>query len=152
MNLLQQDDSFAPAVSDSHRDYLVRPFSDYVTEQIDRLHRAHWQVNLTVTDDLKRLPAQDTMILQQVLREAVNNVLRHGDQSQPCGIIIDITNGLQLLVINSTAENEPEMVEGTGLRGIRARIESAGGDCEFLHLPGQWLLTVRLPISVEELA
>lgn len=88
-------------------------------------------------------PIQES-VLSLALREGITNILRHSGASA-CTLRGEAMNGLAEL---SIADNGSGSVaeEGTGLRGMRERIEALGGQLERLSNQGTQL-RIRLPLG-----
>lgn len=76
----------------------------------------------------KLLPAQET-VLSLIVREAVTNIVRHAHASH-CRIAIERNAGRTMLLIQDNGRGGIQQ-EGSGLRGMRERVESLGG---ILHI------------------
>jgi len=88
-------------------------------------------------------PAQEG-VLALVIREAVTNILRHS-QATECGLRLLQSDGVCSLEIadNGCGSNG---AEGEGLKGMRQRVETLGGNVQRKTSPGT-TLTITLPRS-----
>lgn len=88
------------------------------------LRAADIDPDIEVDDDID-LPAQTQGMLALILREAVTNVIRHS-QARHCRIRIEASNGELSLAVEDDGGGRIRM-DGNGIQGMRARIESLGG-------------------------
>ncbi|WP_376691708.1 sensor histidine kinase [Wenzhouxiangella sp. EGI_FJ10409] len=88
------------------------------------LRAADIDPDIDVDDDID-LPAQTQGMLALILREAVTNVIRHS-QARHCRIRIEASNGELSLAVEDDGGGRIRM-DGNGIQGMRARIESLGG-------------------------
>ncbi len=88
--------------------------------------------------------------LVQIAREALSNVGRHSNATT-CRIALQWTNGEAVLEIADDGVGfEPSKVAGSGqgLRDIRERTSSLGGDVEIVSTPGAGTeVRIRVPVS-----
>jgi len=95
-------------------------------------------------DEGIELPAQTQGMLALVLREAVTNVIRHS-QARRCRIRIKTSNAELSMTIDDDGGGRIRM-DGNGIQGMRARIESLGGRLD-IGLRGSASLTARVPLE-----
>ena len=102
-------------------------------------------VTLVTGGDLKpaTLTAAEETVLALALREAVTNIVRHA-QATSCRLRLVFEHGLHRLSIE---DNGPHSIarEGNGLRGMRERVESLGGQLSLTRAGGTHLL-IELPM------
>ncbi|MBL3665203.1 sensor histidine kinase [Streptomyces sp. M2CJ-2] len=107
-------------------------------------------IDCTVTGSTTGLPAQVQSALGWVVREAVTNVLRHGD-ARRCVVGIRVLKGQTVRTV-LTVENDgvPEnggSGRGTGLVGLRERLAEIGGTLRAGPTgDGRFLLTAEVPL------
>lgn len=82
--------------------------------------------------------------LALALREAVTNTVRHAGASA-CTVRVGAADGVCTLVVQDDGRGGIR-AEGSGLRGMRERVESLGGRVEWVCRGGT-TLTVRVPVS-----
>ena len=106
------------------------------------LTAASVDVRITTPADLAD-PRREA-VLAMALREAVTNIIRHAD-AKLCSIELQAQpNGdLRLQVADDGRGGDFE--EGSGLRGMRARLSAAGGELEVHVSSSGALLTATLP-------
>jgi len=88
-------------------------------------------------------PAQESVVAM-VVREAVTNVVRHA-QARHCELRLAPENGNCILEIHDDGHGSCQP-EGSGLRGMRERIEALGGTLERETSAGT-KLTIRFPLA-----
>ena len=88
-------------------------------------------------------PAQESVVAM-VVREAVTNVVRHA-QARHCELRLAPQNGNCILEIQDDGHGSCQP-EGSGLRGMRERIEALGGTLERETSAGT-KLTIRFPLA-----
>lgn len=79
-----------------------------------------------------------------VVREAVTNVLRHSDAAQ---VQVAYADEVLLVANDGVAADRAEVVEGTGLRGLRERLGALGATFEVRCADGRWEVAAGLPTS-----
>ncbi len=101
-------------------------------------------VNLEIHGSSPDLSAQNDHVLGLALRESITNIIRHAQASEAV-ISFDVTNEQVLMEIqdNGTVQS---MTEGSGLSGIRKRVEELAGQVVFERVKGMRVL-LSLPIS-----
>jgi two-component system, NarL family, sensor histidine kinase DesK len=93
---------------------------------------------------LEGLAPIEESALTLALREGITNILRHSGASA-CTLRGALSNGLaELSIADNGSGNAAE--EGTGLRGMRERIEALGGQFE-RHCNQGTQLRIRLPLA-----
>ena len=85
----------------------------------------------------KLLPAQET-VLSLILREAITNIVRHAHASQ-CKISLEQNAGRTTLLVEDDGRGGIRN-EGSGLRGMRERVESLNGHLQILSDNGTRLI------------
>jgi two-component system sensor histidine kinase DesK len=111
-------------------------------------------VALTVDNDSSSnagLSAAEETVLALALREAVTNIVRHA-QATACHLrfITSSQTGRRRLVIEDNGQHAATR-EGNGLRGMRERVESLGGNFALERDRGTRIL-IDLPLRVEPAA
>ncbi|MGP3734922.1 sensor histidine kinase [Streptomyces sp. GDS52] len=107
-------------------------------------------IDCAVTGSATGLPAQVQSALGWVVREAVTNVLRHGD-ARRCAVGIRVLKGQTVRTV-LTVENDgvPEnggSGRGAGLVGLRERLAEIGGTLRAGPTgDGRFLLTAEVPL------
>jgi len=88
-------------------------------------------------------------VLALALREAVTNIVRHA-RATTCTLRFVTENGLRRLLVedNGQPSEAHALREGNGLRGMRERVESIGGQL-LLQSDRGTRLQITLPLRVE---
>ncbi|KGN34584.1 histidine kinase [Knoellia sinensis KCTC 19936] len=95
--------------------------------------RSEMPSDLTIVDPRHRV------VLAWVLREAVTNVVRHSNATV-CRVVL----GPSSLTVEDDGRGPSGLREGNGLRGVRERVDAAGGELRVIDVsPG-----VRLEVSL----
>ncbi len=92
------------------------------------------------------LSAQEETVLALALREAVTNIVRHA-RATKCTLRFVTEAGTRRLVLEDNGQHSAPR-EGNGLRGMRERVESIGGQLRLEHEQGTRLL-ITLPLHAE---
>jgi len=80
------------------------------------------------------------------LREALTNVVRHSSADYCCVDIVQNTRKLKLSVIDNGKVDE--LIPGSGLNGMRERVEAVNGTIGFMTEPG-FEVHVEIPVPDE---
>jgi two-component system, NarL family, sensor histidine kinase DesK len=91
-----------------------------------------------------KIPAMQESVLSLAVREGVTNVVRHA-QARTCRLRIEQQNGTCRLEIADDGQGFSS-IEGSGLRGMRERVEMLGGTLERTTNSGT-TLTITLPLK-----
>jgi two-component system sensor histidine kinase DesK len=92
------------------------------------------------------LSAAEETVLALALREAVTNIVRHA-RATTCTLRFVADAGVRRIVVEDNGQH-PATREGNGLRGMRERIESIGGQLTLERETGTRLL-ITLPLQTE---
>lgn len=101
---------------------------------------------IQVTSECAKVPLTPVQesVITMVVREAVTNVVRHA-HARNFALRMSQTNGHCILDIADDGSGGTQ-IEGSGLRGMRERVEALGGDLERDTRSGT-RLRVRIPVS-----
>lgn len=99
-------------------------------------------IQFSPSEQLPALPPAAEAVFSMIVREAVTNIVRHS-KAQQCQISFESTAEEVGLIIQDNGTGEIK-TEGSGIRGMRERIELLGGSFIFQSNQGT-KLTVRLP-------
>ncbi|MGY3202700.1 sensor histidine kinase [Streptomyces sp. TE5632] len=104
-------------------------------------------IDCTVTGSTAGLPAQVQSALGWVVREAVTNVLRHGD-ARRCAVGIRVLKGRTVLTVeNDGVPENGGSGRGSGLVGLCERLAEIGGTLRAGPTgDGRFLLTAEVPL------
>jgi len=96
------------------------------------------------------ITAAEETVLALALREAVTNIVRHA-RATTCMLRFVSEDGQRRLLVEDNGQSG-ELREGNGLRGMRERVESVGGqlslECGYARQRGTRLL-ISLPLRLE---
>ncbi|WP_229073647.1 sensor histidine kinase [Actinoplanes sp. DH11] len=112
---------------------------------------AGFPVETVINGDRRELPAEVDRAAYRIVQEALTNVRRHaGPEPQAQVVVGYLPTILHLSVRNygpaTSPEPDPEGERGSGITGMRARVESLGGRFEAGQPEsGGFLVTVLLP-------
>ena len=117
------------------------------------LSRDGFSATLSVEGDLTRLSPAESETLAAVAAEAAANTTRHGDPSQPSGIVVRVgQDEAELAFINSpkaVAPVDPSR-QPLGVWGMRQRLEGLGGTVQAGLEEQYWVTRVCLPLGHED--
>jgi signal transduction histidine kinase len=104
---------------------------------------------ISVEGDLNLLNEAASATLAAVTSEAAANILRHGDASQPAGIIVHIADArADVTFLNTPVRDDTHAsADPLGLRGLRERVEGAGGTVSYGVEDQLWVVRVGLPVA-----
>lgn len=83
-------------------------------------------------------------LIADILRESVTNAVRHGFATEIKAMIEVADGAYRLLVHNNGYAPQAPIVEGSGISGMRRKVEQIGGILDVDSGP-QFALMVRLP-------
>ncbi|GAA1394454.1 sensor histidine kinase [Luteococcus peritonei] len=90
-------------------------------------------------DTAAELGAESQQALAWVVREGVTNVVRHSRATR-CRILLEVTDRARLTISNDGARTDVASGTGSGLAGLRERLEAVGGSLETHHRGRDFLL------------
>ena len=94
-----------------------------------------------------RLPAESEATAYYVVSEAYTNAVKHA-QASAVDVGVDLAAGTLTVEVSDDGVGGADASRGSGLVGIRDRVETAGGTLTVHSPPGSGtVLTVRLPVS-----
>ncbi|MDU5269546.1 MAG: ATP-binding protein, partial [Varibaculum cambriense] len=140
--LVQLQELLAKLPTDLSHDRAVIPAAVWLATLQDLASSA--QLDLQISGDL---PAGEdrALLFMQVLREGITNVLIHTTSTEMTARMWEDAHSYWLEVSNPGVVTTTPAY-GTGLSGLEARLESAGGSLAILTTPG-FTLRARLPRS-----
>lgn len=112
-----------------------------------------------LADQVKEIPVEVTIqgedseryshlskVIYDTVRESITNALKYADGSR-IEIVVRFQKNSVELVIGDDGRGCDVIVESNGIRGIRERIEKAGGTVRFFSSEGEGFLTrVKIPV------
>ena len=99
-------------------------------------------IGFTVEDNVGQLPPEQDGVLAWCLREAVTNVVRHSG-ARRCEVRLSRHNGAAMLDVKDDGKGTTALNGGSGLAGMRERVDLVGGTLEMTSSEG-----LRLRVSV----
>jgi signal transduction histidine kinase len=102
-------------------------------------------VELDFTTILGEIQLAETLL--RCTREALTNVLRHSGASN-CTIHFSESDSYYLLHISDNGNRSESITPGNGLKGIKERIEEAGGQVSWICHSG-FSLEIRMPVNAQ---
>ncbi len=152
-HIARMDDSFRP--TELTQLGLIGSIQAYLT-----IHAQQFPVSLTLQGDLQKLPAKVDSTVYFIVREAINNVIKHAHATRcnlhiihettpkPALIIKIVDDGCGLMQFkNNNTMNTP--LTSAGIRSMQKRCQDLGGS--FLIMPNQpqgTIIDVMLPINL----
>lgn len=85
-------------------------------------------------------------ILYHFVQEGLTNALRHG-RADGIRILFWIEKGMLTASIRDNGIGAADLVEGIGMRGMRARLAAVGGVLEARNVLGGFEITARMPVE-----
>ena len=122
------------------------PTIEDLNRLVDDFRAGGAPVVMATTGNLHNLEAPTALTLHRVVQEGLTNAARHG--SGPIQIAIKLHDGdLCVEIVNKRNNGSGASRTGTGLVGMRERVEALGGHVETHEsgTDGTWALRVRLP-------
>jgi signal transduction histidine kinase len=120
------------------------PSAADVTELVESFRRAGSRVALEVHGDLGVLGAGRGLAVFRIVQESLTNAIRHGDGS-PVTVRVEVGDGeASVTVVNGGVVRTPS-TEGSGLIGMRERVEALGGRLLAGPDPVGWRVEAVLP-------
>ncbi len=116
--------------------------------QAQRLRTSGFKVSAHVEGPLEDLTGTVPHALSWILIEACNNIVRHGDPTQPCTIFITSTeSSVDLAVINGIAGGHLSLRPGRlGIIGMQERAAAAGGNLNVTPHDDKWIVKAEFPL------
>jgi two-component system sensor histidine kinase DesK len=130
-------------VRDAIRGYRAKGLAAELAQAKATLETAGLVVQCDAATTVK-LPAMQESVLSLAVREGVTNVVRHA-QARNCRLRLEQQNGSCRLEIRDDGRGSSNG-EGSGLRGMRERVEMLGGTLERSTTSGT-TLTITLPLK-----
>ncbi|MDH6135771.1 signal transduction histidine kinase [Kitasatospora sp. MAA4] len=146
LELIDQALTDVEAVSSGYRDLSLAEEIRSVRCTLDAAGVENYLVN-----DLVEPPAELDTALATVLREAVNNILRHS-AARRCSVEITELDGVVRLTVQNDGASLPvtpatDPHGGSGLGNLRQRLERLGGELAVTTGRGQFRLVADVPLA-----
>lgn len=120
------------------------PSGTDLTELVESFRRTRTRVELDVRGELESLSAARGLVVYRIVQEALTNAARHGDGS-PVAVRVEVGDRDTTVTVLNGGPSRPEVVEGSGLMGMRERAESLGGRLLAGPSQGGWRVEAVLP-------
>lgn len=105
-------------------------------------------INFVVEDGVGALPAEQETVLAWCLREAITNVVRHSGAAR-CEARLSRVNGTVRLDVTDDGKGATSLEGGSGLAGMRERVQTVGGTVEVGSKDGRGLrVQVAVPAAL----
>lgn len=121
---------------------------DAVETGAETLRSSGYDVTVSIDGELEHVPSAVLTTLHAVVGEACANIQRHGDPTQPCGIMISVTRrAIDALFLNGVREYESAQGRrGIGLAGMQERLAFVGGELVAEQEGSQWITRISIPV------
>jgi two-component system sensor histidine kinase DesK len=123
------------------------PLGDEIANARDLLRAAGLEVEAVIPADSDAAPAS---ALGPVIRETTTNVLRHGGGRRARLVLTRTDDGWRYTIVNDVVGDVAQDAAGSGLDGVRRRIDEAHGALEVNRDGGEFTVTVTVPADAEE--
>lgn len=123
------------------------PLGDELANARDLLVAAGLEVEAAIDADADAAPAS---ALGPVIRETTTNVLRHGAGRRARLLLTRTTDSWRYEIGNDTVPGAELEHDGSGLDGVRRRIEEAHGTLEVRREADEFVVVVTVPAETEE--
>jgi len=120
------------------------PTVDDLVRLVDDIQVGGALVTTDTTGNLDELTAATALTLYRVVQEGLTNAVRHG--TGPIRITIEFDGcDVGVRITNDRAARPRMSSAGTGLIGMRERVEALGGEVTTQGSNDRWVLHVRIP-------
>lgn len=123
------------------------PLGDELANARDLLTAAGLEVEAAIDVHADSAPAS---ALGPVIRETTTNVLRHGGGRRARLVLTRTTDAWRYEIANDAAPDAEAERDGSGLDGVRRRIEEAHGSLEVRRDADEFVVIVTVPSESEE--
>lgn len=114
---------------------------------MDGCRAAGLPIEATIDGDLKQVMPIASSTLYRVLQEALSNAARHG--SGPAKVDVHVGGEeVRLTVENGVRGNDAPGGSGSGLVGMRERVDAVGGELSAGRENEQWVVRARIPCQL----
>ena len=150
METLRRNDPEPDAARSTWR---IASVEEVIDRRLAELTDNGFTASAHVDADLSDLPESVRETLAKVVVEATANMVKHGDRSGPCSILIETEEDeVEAVFINTPAASGRGPLAGRqnnhlGLVGARERVEALGGECNVTSTSPTWVLRARIPIG-----
>lgn len=123
--------------------------ADLLTQTTDRLRAAGFATEMNTDLNGVRLSPDALAMVAAFLGEAANNVVKHGDPAQPCGLMAEATaEGIEIAVLNKRRLDPPATSDvRLGLVGLQERATEVGGCVAATATDDRWMILLTIPLQ-----
>jgi signal transduction histidine kinase len=123
-----------------------------LTALIDRVRSGGMDVTVAADKDLDELPADRERAAYRIIQESLTNVLHHAGPGVTANVTVRRNHSTLRVEVTDTGSarvaGPGEFAEGSGIRGMRARVEALGGHLTAGPLPsGGFAVHAELPVQ-----
>lgn len=120
-----------------------------IAAQKGELERRGFSVSTLVEGDAETLPPSVRECLAKLIVEAASNMTKHATPGGHCSMMIEVSPGAVEAVFANPCAAAPVRgsAPGVGLVGATERVAALSGKLSVLESPGQWTLSVRIPVT-----
>lgn len=118
-----------------------------------RLTDAGLVANIEDATDGVTVPVEVLTTVDAILREAVNNIIKHGDHTRPCGIMAENACGvLEITLVNARDAVSPDDCPDVpfGVLGMQSRADDVNGSLNSMASDDRWLTRLTVPLSTPQ--
>ncbi|EFH88330.1 integral membrane sensor signal transduction histidine kinase [Ktedonobacter racemifer DSM 44963] len=138
-----------PALDEPGLVAAIRERVEYYQAHVHRSSVTRPTVTIEAPEHLPDLPAAVEVAAFRIMQEAMTNVLRHA-QARTCIIRLEMSDVLQVKILDDGIGLPAGCVSGVGLLSIRERVEELGGSCTIERRPtGGTCIFAQLPLKKE---
>ena len=112
---------------------------------VERMVAAGSPVDLDVTGNLEEVEPVTGLVVYRVVQEALNNVARHAPGAPVRVAVAVMDDAVQVDVLDSGPGYSAPGSPGTGLIGMRERVDAVGGALQVGPSPGGWRVRASVP-------
>jgi len=127
-----------------HAESTANPDLDDVPALVEGFRSAGLDVALDVRGDTGSVAPNAALALYRIVQESLANVARHQPRAAT-SVLLDLTDGLRLLVENDVEAPLRRGSGGAGLTGIAQRADLLGGSFDAGVRRGRWTVEVVVP-------
>ena len=121
------------------------PVAGDVPALVERMVAAGSSVELDVTGNLEEVETVTGLVVYRVVQEALNNVARHAPSAAARVAVVVMADAVEVEVLDSGPGSSARGSTGTGLIGMRERVDAVGGALQVGPSPGGWRVRARVP-------
>ncbi len=122
------------------------PLAGELPELVENFRTAGADIAFSATGCLDQVPAAAALTVYRVVQEGLTNAVRHGTGTIDVTVRIDAAD-VDVEIGNDRPVRRTATTQGSGLAGMRERVEAIGGTVEAggSNGDGRWVLHARIP-------